>query len=201
MRTLALLLALAALAACGVPSQHDPAAYGTVRVALGPGLDGTPWRDDQARELVAELAALAALGPDWQLTSEGVADVVVRPAALAGGACGRYVAGAAMVEVDPECTAGYDGLRKAAGHELGHWYLWRVARYLGHLCRFPLNTPVPPGCHPTIICQASGCLMEPGVRGGLIDGVEDWQATFADSTPTDADLALFRRCVERGRCE
>lgn len=202
MRTLALLTALAALAACGVPSQNDPITYGTVRVALGPGLDGTPWRDDQARELVAELAALAALGPAWQLTSEGAADVVVRPAALAGGACGRYVAGAAFVEVDPACTAGYLALRRAAGHELTHWLTWTRWRWLGHLCSWPYNAPVPAGCHPLIVCR--DCLMSPGLAPADDMGPtwsEAYTGPVIDPAPAWQDLELIRGCVARGRCE
>lgn len=197
---LALWFAALAGAACTAPSQHDPATYGTVRVALGPGLDGTPWRDDQARELVAEVAALAALGPDWVLTSEGAADVVVRPADLAG-ACGRYVAGAAFVEVDPACTAGYLALRRACGHELLHWYLYRTARWLGHLCSWPYNASAPPGCHPSIVC--ADCLLSPGLVPPD-DGptwTEVYTGAVAEPAPGWGDLELVRTCHARGRCE
>ena len=117
------------------------------------------------------------------------------------GACGRYVLGGTVVEVDPACTMGLDGVRKAVGHELFHFVLITRFAWPGHLCRWAINERAPAGCHPTIQCPASGCLLEAGLRGAPVDGVEDYVATFADGSVTDADRELLRGCVARGRCE
>ena len=128
-------------------------------------------------------------------------DEIVAARLDGAGACGRYVLGGTVVEVDPACTMGLDGVRKAVGHELFHFVLITRFAWPGHLCRWAINERAPAGCHPTIQCPASGCLLEAGLRGAPVDGVEDYVATFADGSVTDADRELLRGCVARGRCE
>lgn len=121
---LPVLLTLACFVSCA-PSQHDEARYGMVRVGLGAPLDDAgPWREDQLAALLSELGALDSLGPRFVAVDEGSAQVVVRPfdsGASCGHGVGRYAIGADYVEVDPACTRGYDELKAAVAHEIGHW--------------------------------------------------------------------------------
>jgi hypothetical protein len=196
MRTLVLLLALCA--ACLAPAPD----LGTVRVGVDDSLSGTEgWTPEQRAAIVDELVALHALGPAWVLTTPGDADVVVRAAALADGACGRYTPGLRYVEVDAACAAGFDGLRRAAGHELAHWLTWTHWGWAGHLCDWPANVPPPPGCHASITCLHGACLLAPGLRGTVTATGEDYQDTYASGAVEAPDVELIRRCAARGRCE
>lgn len=185
----------------GTLSQRDPARFGVVRVAFGPSLDGVyDWRADQLAMLAPMETEGDAFGPDIQIVSEGAADVVLRAAAL-GGPCGRYTTGLAYAEVDPACTAGYLALRRAALHEVMHWYTWSRWRWVGHLCEWPLNAPRPAYCHPTIRC--TDCVMSPGLTAPD-DGPsfsEAYTGSVAEPTPAQADLDLIAACQANGRCE
>lgn len=198
MRRALVIAACAQLLACAPPSQNNPDVYGSVRVAFGPSLDGiTDWRPDQHPYLVEELAKLAALGPDFPLTDEGSADVVVRtfdsgPGCALGS--GRYTRGLAFVEVDPACCAGYLEIQQAVGHEVMHWVTDHRWGWVGHICQ---NAGDAPDCHPSIFGQA---LLNPALHvmdmGPTFD--EAWAPVGGDGTPLHPDLDLFARCQARG---
>lgn len=186
--------------ACNVP---EPARYGVVKIALGPSLASSyDWRPDQRAALEPLARELDALGPDFVWVSASDPDsIVIRPEMLPAGACGAYRLGEETVSVDPVCTAGFQALRKAAAHEILHAFLWRRFRWSGHLCWFPLNAPVPPGCHPTRVCR--DCLLSPELQGEDVwgDGIEEYTPAVAWPEPQAADIELVRSCFERGRCE
>lgn len=197
-----ILIVLLLLCGCVAPSQRDPARYGTVRIALGASLDGLyDWRPDQRAQLDPIATELDALGPDFVWVSEGQADVVIRAASLASGACGEYHQGLAYVEVDASCTQGYLAMRRAASHEIVHWYTWNRWRWVGHLCQWPLNSSPPAGCHPTIRCDR--CLMAPGLTPPNTTGPgfeEAFVPPVAEPAPDYADLELVRTCQTQSRC-
>lgn len=106
----------------------------TVAVGFGPSIDLSintiEWRADQLTELRSELAALnrSVLGSyvQFEEVSEGMAQVVVRPFDSGPGCslgAARYTVGTTFIEIDPACCYGYDSLRTALGHELGHFPL------------------------------------------------------------------------------
>lgn len=185
---------------CNVP---EPARYGIVKIALGSALDGSrEWRSDQRAALEPMARELDALGPDFVWVSEGDPDaIVIRPAMLEPGACGYYRLGDSSVSVDPACTLGYTALRKAAAHEVVHAFLYARFGWSKHLCWFPLNSPVPTGCHPTRVCRE--CLMSPEIQGQdtWVDGIENYSPSVAIPEPQAEDIELVRACFERGHCE
>lgn len=185
---------------CNVP---EPARYGTVKIALGDSLTGDrAWRADQRAALDPLVRELDALGPDFVWGSPADPDtIVIRPEALEAGTCGFYRLGESSVAVDPVCTAGFAALRKAAAHEVVHALLYTRFGWGGHLCWFPLNSPVPAGCHPTRVCR--DCLLSPAVQGqdSWEGGVENYTPAVAIPEPQPEDVALVRACFERGRCE
>lgn len=202
MRLLPFLLFLfASFASCTSPP--DPARYGTVKIALGSPLDSAAdWRADQRQALEPLSLELDALGPDFVWTSSADPDsIVIRPAVLPSGACGLYRLGESTVSVDPTCTLGYSALRRAAAHEVIHALLWQRFRWSGHLCFFPLNDAVPPGCHRTRLCR--DCVMSPGVQGADVwgDNIEDYTPYIIVSEPQAEDIELVRACFARGSCE
>lgn len=200
MRILALALA-AVLAACFAPSQHDPARFAPVRVALGAPLDSAgPWRNDERKELRAELVALGAFGPDFVETSEGDADLVWRPfdstAAdpqhrKCGAGSARFTLGADYTEIDPACCDGYDELRAAAGHETGHWL------HLPHICQ---HGEADPSCDLSL--GVGDALMNPSLAYQTDVGPEESAEAIdgldvAQDRPTALDLAAFNRARAR----
>lgn len=196
----ALLSSCCADGSCNVP---EPSRYGTVKIALGDSLRGDrAWRPDQRAALDPLVRELDALGPDFVWGDPGDADtIIVRPEALEAGACGFYRLGESSVAVDPVCTAGFSALRKAAAHEILHAVLHRRFGWSGHLCWFPLNAPVPAGCHPTRVCRE--CLLSPEIQGqdSWEGGVENYAPSVAIPEPQAEDIALVRACFERGRCD
>lgn len=196
---------LAALVACAAPSQYDPAAFGSFTVAVGPSLDGVyDWQPAQRAALESGLLALRGLGPGVALTTEGAADVVVRAASL-GGDCGAFRQGLAYVEADAACASQRGGMGfvvQAAAHEVVHWWTWRRWGAAPHVCDWPVGAAVPPGCHPDVRCPGGGCLMSPGLA--RVDGgpgfSEAYSGDAAVEAPQAPDLALARRCLDRGGC-
>lgn len=186
---------------CNIP---EPARYGTVKIALGVSLNGTrEWRDDQRAALEPLSRELDALGPDFVWVSESDPDaIVIRPETLDPGACGYYRLGESSVNVDPVCTLGYSALRKAAAHEVVHALLYQRFRWAGHLCWFPLNSPAPPGCHPTRVCRE--CLMSPAIQGQDVwpwpNDIEQYTPSVAIPEPQPEDIELVRACFARGSC-
>ena len=184
-------------------NEPETARYGVVKIAFGASIDGTaPWRADQLQALAPLDRELDALGPDFVTVSESdPQSIVVRPATLPRGVCGRYRLGEDMVEVDPTCTQGYLALRKAAAHELVHALLWRRFQWAKHLCWFPLNSPVPRECHPTIVCRE--CLMSPNLHPDDTwgDTIEEYVPGVAIPEPQPDDVRLVRACYDNGRCE
>ncbi len=196
MRTLAPFLAVILAACTTAPSQHDAAVYGTIRVAVGPSLDGLhSWQRDQVRAIEDGILALSALGPDVRIVSEGESDVTVRAASL-GGACGRFTPGLRFVEVDATCTQGFPELRAVAAHEVMHWLTHSRYGWTGHICELPGDSR---DCHPAITGTA---LLNPGVRMPDYDGAgtaEVWTGDYPQDVPAQADLDLIARC-QRGSC-
>ena len=200
------LLAVLALSGCcaeGSCNVPEPERYGAIKIALGPSLDGTPdWRPDQIAAFRPLERELDSLGPDFILVPMGTpASVVIRPATLPAGTCGRYRLDETYVEVDPACTPGYLALRKAAAHEIMHAVLWQRFRWAKHICWFPLNQPVPAECHPTIVCR--DCLLSPGLitEDTWGDRVEDYIPGVSFPEPQAQDIQLFRRCLDSNSCE
>jgi hypothetical protein len=196
----ALLSACCADGACNAP---QPSRYGTIKIALGTSLGGArAWRPDQRAALEPLVRELDALGPDFVWGSEADPEtIVVRPEALEAGACGFYRLGETSVSVDPVCTEGFSALRKAAAHEIVHAVLYTRFGWRGHLCWFPLNAPVPAGCHPTRVCRE--CLLSPSIQGqdSWEGGVEHYSPSVAIPEPQPEDIALVRDCFDRGSCE
>lgn len=181
---LARLLALAALAlaACVAPSQHDPAAYGTVAVYYAPDDWASSYRD-VFRE---ELRVLDRLGPRFvEAATEAEATVVVRhwvsPDCAAAAA--RWTRGTRVVELDPVCLPGTLVLRTAFQHEVGH------ALGLAHVCRRAGDAP---DCSPVGFGPA---LMNPFVvTGDAGPGFEEaYVGQVPHFEPSELDLAEFRR--------
>lgn len=193
MRAVAAALALLALSCTAAPSQRDPAAYGSVRVALGPSLDLVhDWLPEHRAAVAAALEQLDGLGPDFVLTTEGEADVVVRAAALEGG-CGSFSPGLAFVEVDGPCASqrgGSPAVARAACHEVAHWLTYSRWRWVGHVCRDPRDAA---DCHPAVTCPSGDCLLSPGLaRPSKGPGYVEAFAEFADPAPAVEDLRLVR---------
>lgn len=182
-------------AACVAPTQSNPALYGTVRVGIGPSLDGVwDWRQDQHDQIVAELATMSALGPQWVYSSEGDADVVIRAADLHG-SCGAFSRGLRFVEVDATCVHSSLELQQAAAHELMHWWTWTQHGWLGHICQHVGDAS---DCHPSIWGLA---VLNPTI-GGVDPGPgfdEVYSPPIGDPTPGEYDLELFSRC-QAGSC-
>lgn len=201
MRILVFLLAF--LCASCPPPGPEPERYGVVKIALAPSIvDGREWRPDQQAALEPLARELDALGPDFVWASPADSDtILIRPEELAPGACGYYRLGESSVAVDPACTLGYSALRKAAAHEIVHALLYQRFSWSGHLCWFPLNSPVPVGCHSTRLCRE--CLMSPELQGEDTWGdlIEEYTPSSAIPEPQPEDIALVRACFERGRCE
>jgi hypothetical protein len=179
---LAALLALL-LAACAAPSQHDPSLR-PVTVALQGSPDGVlDWRADQRAEIVRELDALGALGPSFVLVADALAaDLVVREFDSGPGCAGgveQHTLGSRIVLVDPVCAHGFDELRTAVGHGIGH------GMGMGHVCLVAGDAA---DCH-----GAYGpALMNPSVSYG--DVLEPGRFTgVGTSVPTELDLAEWRR--------
>jgi len=192
MKTL-LLLSILLLSCAASVSQHSETNYGVIRVALGEALDDAdPWLADERTQIVQELRELGALGPTFVLVSPGasVVDVTLRPF-NSGQECasgvGRFHVGSHYVEVDPECTQGYDELKTAVGHEIGHWL------GLQHICQHPGDARD---------CDARAgygvALMNPHVSYDVLpeghdlppDAFDD--QTYSQDAPTSLDLAEFR---------
>lgn len=187
---------------CSDP-RPEPERFGVVKIAFAPSLsDGRELRVDQQDAIRPLARELDALGPDfiWVSAADPEA-IVIRPEMLPAGTCGSYRLGELSVAVDPACTAGYSALRKAAAHEIVHALLYRRFGWSGHLCWYPINSPVPNGCHRTILCRA--CLMSPELQGEDVwgDSVEDYAPSLAIPEPQSEDIALVRLCFEHGRCE
>lgn len=203
---LSLALSSAALAAgCLAPSQRSPSRFGVVRVALADSPDGVfGWSQHQRVLLDPYInVTLDALGPDFQLVDLiSSADVLVRATgAMPDGACGLYRAGDAEARVNSACAQGDDGLRRAVGHELLHWLTDHRFAWVGHLCEWPVNAPVPPGCHPTLRCV--DCVLSPGLRAPDETGptfTEAYVPPIADPVPAQADLDLIDRCDRQRAC-
>lgn len=177
------------LAACTAPDQHDAARYGITKVAYGAALDtAPPFRADQLAEMRAELVDLNALGPTFVEVSEGDADVVVRPfdstIAAAGVPCGagveRFHIGSAYVEIDVSCAHGYDELRTAEGHGLGHF------KGLRHICQhYEADT----SCDLSV--GTGDAMMNPSIAYDA-DADPSSGVTASTPVPTLLDLAEFR---------
>lgn len=191
MRALILLALLSSIpSGCVRVPRPDPQ-YGVVRVAFGTPLDDAdPWLPDEIVELRREIGQMQALGPAFVETDEGNADVVLRPfdskAAdprhkRCGADSARYHPGSDYAEIDTDCTQGYDQLRSAAGHELGHFL------GLPHICADEESDPT---CDPRWRGEA---VMNPD----LSYDVEDQQLEPAagmmigTQTPTSLDVAAF----------
>ncbi len=177
---LALLAAL--LLSCAAPSQHDPS-LPPVRVALAPSTDGVlDWRADQRAEVARELDALGALGPSFVLVDVASADLIVREFDSGPGCAGgveQYTLGSRVVLVDPACAHGYNELRTAVGHGIGH------ALGMGHVCLVAGDAP---DCHGAL----GPALMNPSVSYG--DVLEPGRFTgIGTPVPTELDLAEWRR--------
>lgn len=200
MRILVFLLAF--LCASCPPPGPEPERYGVVKIALAPSIvDGREWRPDQQAALEPLARELDALGPDFVWASPADSDtILIRPETLSPGACGYYRLGESSVAVDPVCTLGYSALRKAAAHEIVHALLHRRFGWSGHLCWFPLNSPVPTGCHATIVCRE--CLMSPELQGEDVwgDQIEEYAPSSAIPEPQPQDIELVRRCYSLGSC-
>lgn len=185
-------------------SGPDPRQFGSVKIAMGSPLSAeiADWREDQRLALEPLARELDALGPDFQWAEPADPEsIVIRPAALPPGVCGRYRLGESMVEVDPTCTEGFAALRKAAAHEIVHALLFRRFAWAGHLCWYPLNSSPPPTCHRSIVCR--DCLMSPELQGvdEWSDSEEIYSPTSVFSEPQAADIALFSSCYRAGACE
>lgn len=185
------------------PPSPEPDRFGTVKISLGPSLSGgIQWRQDQADALEPLARELDALGPDFVWSSPGDPDsIVIRPEMLSPGTCGLYRLGEPTVSVDPACTLGYSALRKSAAHEILHALLFSRFGWRKHLCWYPLNSPVPQDCHPSLVCR--DCLMSPGVQDVDTwgDSIEDYSPSVAIPDPQAQDIELVRRCFSTGRCE
>ena len=203
---LAALLAL--VAACfAPPSQRDPAFYGTLRVALGPRLDGTgDWTPEQRTAIEEGLVLLEDMGPGIAVTTEAdpVLDVAVRPADLDGD-CGSFGLGSHLVEVDLACASRVGGMlavQRAANHEVAHYFLSTRYGFAGHLCAFRGERI---DCHPTALAvdfqgRPTDALMRAGL--GRVDTVgattaEAYVPPLAEPSPADPDLALARALAGR----
>lgn len=194
-------LSLVLVAGCATFPRPLPAVYGTVHVAFGVPLDAAdPWRDDQIAQLRTELRSLAALGPEFVETSEGAADIVLRPFdsreadpehTPCGSGVARFHIGSDYAEIDPTCAHGYGELRAAAGHEIGHFL------GMGHICQHEEENA---SCVPGLRGDA---VMNPSVSYQVDDSAEDPDGAsagidVAQSKPTSLDIAEFRS-VRAGR--
>lgn len=187
MRTHELALIGLFTAACVAPSQHDEARYGARRVLFAPSTDGVwDWSQDQRQTLRTALAAASALGPTFvEATDAQHADIVTRDWDSGALGCslgaGQYTVGSvpALVEINPTCVSGL-ALQAAAIHEWGH------ALGMQHVCattgELPLCSPVGVGIAVMNPAASYGDPIDQGLHTGV-----------AQSTPTDLDLAEYRR--------
>lgn len=174
-------LLLALVLGCDPPSQANPDQYGTVSVFIAP-----EWLALDKVRIRAALRRLDALGPRFVEAGEGnrsVARVIVQPFNSEGctlGA-GRWVVGSRVVEIDATCTRGDTAFRQAVGHEVGH------ALGMGHVCARAGDAP---DCAPVGYGPA---MMSPSLGGGG----ETFDPSLAQDTPTQLDLAEYRRAHAR----
>lgn len=159
---------------CGVPDQHNPSVYGTVRVWISPA-----WLPVDRPRIIEQLANLDRLGPKFVVADAPYyADVLVYPFESADcrrTGVGRWFPGTKRVEVDPACAAGDTAFRTAIGHEIGH------ALGMRHICTHHFETP---DCAPVGFGRA--------MMNATIDEGDDPLAPipFTDR-PTDLDLAEY----------
>lgn len=174
---------------CVAPDQHDASRYGTYGVVLvapskhaDPTLDAGPWRPDQVDVIQKCYRTLERIGPVFPFVTEDQAKIRVRPYNAAVDSldpkqAGRYSPGSPIVECDPVRTQGYEALCACVAHETGH--------LLGmqHVCT---QTGEAPDCSPV---GQGVAIMNPSV----VYGDTSKNETVSQSTPTDLDLAEFRR--------
>ena len=182
-----LMAAISLLNGCAPPSQADPALYGTVTVFIDPGwlqLDQTRIRD--------ELVLLSALGPRFVEAGTGnraTSRVIVQPFDSYGCSlgAGRWLVGTRIVEIDPTCTPGDSLFRQAVGHEVGH------AIGMTHICLHPHDAP---DCSPVGYGPA---MMNPRLNAATVGAGfgEAFTDTLGEDSPTELDLAEYRRSVTR----
>lgn len=184
-----LLLVLIFVTGCVAPDQHDAGRYGTYGVALAapfkhddPTLDAGPWRPDQVDVIQKCYKTFERLGPTFPIVTEGQARILLRPYNAAVDSvdpkqAGRYLPESPIVECDPARTPGYEALCACVAHETGH--------FLGmqHICMQPEEAS---DCSPVGYGVA---VMNPSV----VYGDTAKNETVSQSTPTDLDLAEFRR--------
>lgn len=184
-----LLCVLALIVGCVAPDQNDPVLFRTYGVALvlplkhaDPTLDAGPWRPDQVEIIQRCYRTLNRLGPSFEFVPEMQAQIWVRPYnafvdSMDPRQVGRYWPGTPLLECDPGRTPGYEALCACLAHETGH--------LLGmqHICVAPGELPA---CSPVGYGFA---VMNPSI----VYGESATNETFSQSTPTDLDLAEFRR--------
>lgn len=181
-------LVVVLVSAC-MPSQRDPARYGTRSVHVVTG-DGVP-NAFAASYLAAFDDALRdaeALGPAFvRVADRSRADLTFEhfdsgPGCAMG--AGQFTVGTSLARVDPVCTQGLLVLRAAIVHELGHWLGLR------HVCRQPGEVAdcSPVGFGPAVMNPALtyGDGAGPTLDTAYVGPVPSFQ-------PTELDLAEFRR--------
>lgn len=172
-----------------MPSQRDPARYGTRRVHVTTG-DGVPgaFASSYVPTIEQALRDAEALGPAFaRVLDRAQADVTIEhfdAGPMCAGGAGQHTLGTNVVRIDPVCTQGSLVMRAAVIHELGHWL------GMSHVCR---QAGEATDCSPVGFGQAT---MNPSLTYGDPTGLPFDTAHVGLAPafqPTELDLAEFRR--------